>query len=93
MAVVQDTRTGEVLALADYPTFDATRPLDSPEDDLGSRALSDVYEPGSVQKVLTVASLIDAGPGHAPHQDPRAARSWTGRTASSTTGSATETSG
>ena len=66
-----DTRTGEVLALADYPTFDATEPLDSPEDGPGLRALSDVYEPGSVQKVLTVASLIDAGPGHA-----RAPRSW-----------------
>ena len=26
-----DTRTGEVLALADYPTFDANQPLDSPE--------------------------------------------------------------
>ena len=61
LVIVMDTRTGEVLALADYPTFDATKPLDSPKDDLGSRALSDVYEPGSVEKVLTVASLMDAG--------------------------------
>lgn len=61
VAIVMDTRTGEVLALADYPTYDATRPLDSPKELLISRALSDVYEPGSVQKVLTVASLIDAG--------------------------------
>ncbi|MCB0909344.1 MAG: penicillin-binding protein 2 [Nocardioidaceae bacterium] len=61
VAIVMDTRTGEVLALADYPTYDATKPLDSPKDDLGSRALSDVYEPGSVEKVLTVSSLIDAG--------------------------------
>ncbi len=61
VAVVMDTKTGEVLALADYPTFDATRPLESPKKDLGSRALSEVYEPGSVQKVLTVSSLIDAG--------------------------------
>ncbi|NYE38487.1 cell division protein FtsI (penicillin-binding protein 3) [Nocardioides cavernae] len=61
-AVVLDTRTGEVLALADVPTFDANAPTEArSEDDLGSRAMSDTYEPGSVQKVLTAASLIDAG--------------------------------
>lgn len=61
VAVVMDSRTGELVSLADYPTFDANDPLATPEEDLGSRAVSDVYEPGSVQKVLTVASLIDAG--------------------------------
>ncbi len=60
-AVVMDTRTGEVLALADYPTFDANKPGKADEGDLGSRGLSDVYEPGSVEKVLTAASLINAG--------------------------------
>jgi cell division protein FtsI (penicillin-binding protein 3) len=60
-AVVMDTRTGELLALADAPTFDPNEPLESPKEDLGSRALSNPYEPGSVQKVLTAASLIDAG--------------------------------
>ncbi len=61
LAVVLDTRTGETLALADDPTFDANNPLASPAEDLGSRAMSDVYEPGSVEKVLTVSGLIDAG--------------------------------
>ena len=56
-----DTHTGELLALADYPTFDANQPSLSPEGNLGSRALRDVYEPGSVEKVLTASSLIDAG--------------------------------
>ena len=60
-AIVMDTRTGEILALADVPTFDSNKPTDSDEDDLGSRALNDTYEPGSVEKVLTAASLIDAG--------------------------------
>jgi len=60
-AVVMDSRTGELIAVADYPTFDADNPLVSPKEDLGSRALSDVYEPGSVEKVLTLSSLIDAG--------------------------------
>jgi cell division protein FtsI (penicillin-binding protein 3) len=60
-AVVMDTHTGELLALADYPTFDPNQPTLSPRSDLGSRALRDVYEPGSVEKVLTVSSLLDAG--------------------------------
>ncbi len=60
-AVVLDSRTGEVLSLADHPTFDAADPADSEADDRGSRAMSDVFEPGSVAKVLTVAGLLDAG--------------------------------
>ncbi len=59
-AVVMDTHTGQLLALADYPTYDANQPTLSPARDLGSRALRDVYEPGSVEKVLTASSLIDA---------------------------------
>ena len=60
-AVVLDSRTGETLALADVPTFDANKPTEADEADLGSRAMSDTYEPGSVEKVLTVSALIDAG--------------------------------
>lgn len=60
-AVVMDTRTGELLSLADHPTFDAADPAASEAADRGSRAMSDVFEPGSVEKVLTVAGLLDAG--------------------------------
>jgi len=60
-AVVMDSRTGELLALADHPTFDANNPLMSPKEDLGARSVFDVYEPGSVEKVLTAAALLDAG--------------------------------
>ena len=60
-AVVMDTRSGELLAVADYPTFDANAPTLSAEANLGARALRNAYEPGSVNKVLTAASLIDAG--------------------------------
>ena len=60
-AVAMDVRTGELLSLADYPTFDANRSTESKELDLGSRAVRDVYEPGSVEKVLTMSSLLDAG--------------------------------
>ncbi|WP_243060280.1 penicillin-binding protein 2 [Nocardioides sp. SR21] len=61
LAVVMDSQTGELLALADHPTFDANHPTESPKADLGSRAMQDVYEPGSVEKVLTLSSLIDLG--------------------------------
>ncbi len=60
-AVVMDSETGEVLALADYPTYDPNVTSQANLDLLGSKAFRDVYEPGSVEKVLTVASLIDAG--------------------------------
>ncbi len=60
-AVVLDSQTGEIIALADYPTFDPNQPARAAKKDLVSRALSDVYEPGSVEKVLTAAGLIDAG--------------------------------
>jgi cell division protein FtsI (penicillin-binding protein 3) len=60
-AIALDTRTGEILALADYPSFDANQASQARKADLGSRALSNVYEPGSVEKVLTTSGLIDAG--------------------------------
>lgn len=86
-AIVMDSRSGQLLAVADYPTFDANNPLLSPSEDLGSRAFSDVYEPGSVAKVLTSAALIDAGvvtprtrltiPAALPRQD-RVIHDWFG---------------
>jgi len=60
-AVVMDSRTGDLLAWGDYPTFDANDPTASPEDDLGSRGVQHVYEPGSVEKALTMAGLVDQG--------------------------------
>ncbi|MGH3446059.1 MAG: peptidoglycan D,D-transpeptidase FtsI family protein [Nocardioidaceae bacterium] len=60
-AIVMDTKTGQVLALADYPTFDANHYKQADSENFGSQALQDVYEPGSVEKVLTFAALIDGG--------------------------------
>jgi cell division protein FtsI (penicillin-binding protein 3) len=60
-AVVMDSRTGDLLSFADYPSFDANRPQLAKKVNRGSRGASDVYEPGSVEKALTAASLIDAG--------------------------------
>ena len=60
-AVVLDVRTGQLLALANAPGFDANRPQQSDKENRGNRAVSAPYEPGSVQKVLTAAALIDSG--------------------------------
>ncbi|MDR1768026.1 MAG: penicillin-binding protein 2, partial [Propionibacteriaceae bacterium] len=60
-ATVMDMNTGEILALANYPTFDANDPSASKKSTLGNRAVSDPFTPGSVQKVLTFAALLDAG--------------------------------
>jgi cell division protein FtsI (penicillin-binding protein 3) len=61
IAIVMDTRTGEVLAQADDPTFDADNPGASPVSDRRARSLNLAYEPGSVEKVLTLSALIDEG--------------------------------
>jgi cell division protein FtsI (penicillin-binding protein 3) len=60
-AIVMDVRTGELLALANGPGFDPNRLTKADKDHRGNRAVSAPYEPGSVQKVLTAAALIDSG--------------------------------
>jgi cell division protein FtsI (penicillin-binding protein 3) len=59
--VVMDVKTGEILALAVAPTFDPNKPTASPADLRGNPALSTVYEPGSVNKVITAAAALETG--------------------------------
>jgi cell division protein FtsI (penicillin-binding protein 3) len=60
-AIVLDVKTGQVIALANAPSYDSSRPQAAPSEDRGNRAISAPYEPGSVQKILTAAALIDSG--------------------------------
>jgi cell division protein FtsI (penicillin-binding protein 3) len=60
-AIVLDVKTGQVIALANAPSYDSSRPQAARSEDRGNRAISAPYEPGSVQKVLTAAALIDSG--------------------------------
>jgi cell division protein FtsI (penicillin-binding protein 3) len=61
-AVVLDAKTGEVLAMANDDTFDPSQDIGRQEDkDLGNPSVSSPYEPGSVNKVVTAASLIEFG--------------------------------
>ena len=58
MLVAIDPRTGEVLALANAPTFD---PNLRQKGILRNKAVLDTYEPGSTFKIFTVAGALDAG--------------------------------
>lgn len=60
-AVVMNVDTGEILALANTPSYDSSNPGEADAADLSNRAVSSAYEPGSVQKVVTMAALADAG--------------------------------
>lgn len=60
-AVVMDVRTGELLALASVPTFDADDPGAAPPEVRGNRAITDIYEPGSTGKLLTMAAGLESG--------------------------------
>jgi cell division protein FtsI (penicillin-binding protein 3) len=59
--IVLDPRSGELLAVATAPTFDANQPGRAPAVDRGNRPLTEPYEPGSTGKVLTAAALIEEG--------------------------------
>ncbi|HZB34509.1 MAG TPA: penicillin-binding protein 2 [Gaiellaceae bacterium] len=60
-AVVLDPNTGEVLAMASEPGFDANRFPETAEDTTRNRAVTDTYEPGSTLKVVTVAAALSEG--------------------------------
>jgi cell division protein FtsI (penicillin-binding protein 3) len=59
--VVMDPRTGDLLAMATAPTFDPNAPGAAAEADRGNRAITDVFEPGSTAKVMTVAAVVEEG--------------------------------
>lgn len=59
--VVMDPKSGHILALATEPTFDANQAALAPSYVRGNRALSDIYEPGSTSKVMTLAAVVDQG--------------------------------
>lgn len=59
--VVLDARSGEVLALANYPSFDPSDRRRLTGEQLRNRALTDVFEPGSVMKPFTVSMALEAG--------------------------------
>ena len=58
-AIVMDPRTGAILAMANYPTFNANNFSTSSPDARRNRAVTDAYEPGSTFKIVTIAGALE----------------------------------
>ncbi len=59
--VVMDPRTGEILALANFPFFDPNSALKFPQSTWVNHAVASLYEPGSTLKAITVAAGLNEG--------------------------------
>ena len=59
--VVLDTQTGEVLALANYPSYNPNRRVNLSGEQLRNRVLTDSFEPGSTMKPFITALALDKG--------------------------------
>ena len=57
--IVENPRTGEILALANRPTFNPNLAREITPERLKNHAVSDVYEPGSTFKLVTLSAAID----------------------------------
>ncbi|MFH0877280.1 MAG: penicillin-binding transpeptidase domain-containing protein [Candidatus Omnitrophota bacterium] len=59
--VVMDVKTGEILAMANRPTYDLNNPSGAVAEARRNRAVTDYFEPGSVFKVVTATAALDEG--------------------------------
>jgi cell division protein FtsI (penicillin-binding protein 3) len=59
--IVQDSRTGQILAMANSPGYDPNDLSTASASALGNAALQDAYEPGSVSKLMSMAAVLDTG--------------------------------
>lgn len=58
-AIVMRVGTGEILAMANVPSFDANDPGEAPLEAQRNRAVTDVYEPGSAFKIVTASAALE----------------------------------
>lgn len=59
-AIVMRPDTGEILAMANAPDYDANEPGEAPEANLRNLAVTDMYEPGSVFKLVTASGALES---------------------------------
>src|SRR5713226_6271031 len=60
-AIVMDPRTGEILALANAPSFDPNQPTGVSAESRSNGALQSIYEPGSTFKIVAYSAAIEKG--------------------------------
>ena len=58
---IVDAKTGEILALANWPTYNPNRRDRVARERMRNRALTDTFEPGSTMKPFTIAAAIESG--------------------------------
>ena len=58
-AIIMNPRTGEILAIANQPTFNPNAYREASETDRRNRAVQDLYEPGSTFKIVTASAAIE----------------------------------
>ncbi len=59
--MVQDPRSGKLLAMASYPSFNPNTYADAPLSSFTNPTVEGLYEPGSVFKLVTMAAALDSG--------------------------------
>ena len=59
--IVLQAKTGRLLAMVSVPTFDPNNYLDADPANMGNRAVSEIYEPGSTGKLLTLSAVVEEG--------------------------------
>ena len=57
--IVMDPVTGDILALANYPSYDPNVLKTAKTESIRNRALTDIYEPGSVFKIFTLSAVLE----------------------------------
>jgi cell division protein FtsI (penicillin-binding protein 3) len=60
MGIVMDVRTGEIIAMANYPTFDMNHRGGASVDQMRNRAVADMFEPGSTFKIVMASAATEA---------------------------------
>ena len=59
-AVIMDPHSGEILAMASWPTFNPNEYSESSENERRNRAVQDLYEPGSTFKLVTASAALES---------------------------------
>ena len=60
-AILTDPVTGEILAMASRPNYDPNHYSEATQDSMRNRAITDMYEPGSVFKIVATSGAINEG--------------------------------
>jgi cell division protein FtsI (penicillin-binding protein 3) len=62
--VIMDVQNAHILGMANAPELDLNKWQETPQENWGNRAVAEVFEPGSTNKVITAAAALEAGAVH-----------------------------